>query len=633
MSVTWAARLGLALGFVLALQALWTSSQGMFDPAFHRVAVFGLCALCVVARRPLAARAGAGRPGLAALCWLIDAAVLGAILLGLERFMASADQLENMLVDFSPFDQWSALLALIAIMELTRREFGWGLAGVGGLMLAYCLWGDALPGIMGHAGFTLDQIAQGAWYGYQGVFGMPVGIVIELLFIYIVFGMVLEATGAGPTLIRIAVRATGRVAGGPAHAAIVASALFGSISGSVTANVAGTGTFTIPMMKQKGFRPEFAGAVEAAASTAGQFIPPVMGAVAFMLAQLTGTPYLWVCAAAVVPALAYLAALFTAVWLEARRDGIGTTDPAELPRLTRQDALLSLMFLIPIATVIGVMLMGRSPAMAGFWATVAAILTGFLNPELRREPMRLVAALAKGGIGGARIMIAVGAIGVVVAGMNLTGLGLNFAQAVGALGSTNLMLSLGITALACLALGMGMPTLPAYLIIVLVMGPALGAMGAPRIAVHMFVLYFAVLSAITPPVALAAFAAAPIAEANPMKVGVAAMRLTIIGFIVPFLFVLNPSLLLIVDFDAGDFAMGIARIAAVIWALSAALAGQGLSRLSPGWRGLYAAAAALSLLKGTGLDFAGFALVAALLATETMRVRGAAARARARARA
>ncbi|MEC9434441.1 MAG: TRAP transporter fused permease subunit [Pseudomonadota bacterium] len=620
MSVAWAARIGLALGVVLAIQAIWTASQGMFDPALHRTVVFGLCALCVVARRPLAARAE-GRPGLAALFWAVDAALVGAILLGLERFMASADQMENMLVDFSPFDQWAALLALIACMELTRREFGWGLAGVGGLVLAYCLWGEALPGLLGHAGFTLDQIAQGMWFGYQGVFGMPVGVVIELLFIYIVFGMVLEATGAGPTLIRIAVRATGRVAGGPAHAAIVASALFGSISGSVTANVAGTGTFTIPMMKQKGFRPEFAGAVEAAASTAGQFIPPVMGAVAFMLAQLTGTPYLWVCAAAIVPALAYLVALFTAVWLEARRDGIGTTEAAELPRLTRRDAVLSLMFLVPIATVIGVMLMGRSPAMAGFWATVAAIATGFLNPELRADPMRLVRALARGGIGGARIMIAVGAIGVVVAGMNLTGLGLNFAQAVGALGSSNLVLSLAITALACLALGMGMPTLPAYLIIVLVMGPALGAMGAPRIAVHMFVLYFAVLSAITPPVALAAFAAAPIAEANPMKVGLVAMRLTVIGFIVPFLFVLNPSLLLIEGFDAGDFAMGIARIVAVLWGLSVALAGFGLGRLTPGWRAAYAAGAVLALLKGTGADFAGFALVAALLAAEALRTR------------
>ena len=627
MSISWAARIGLALGFVLALQALWTSYFGMFDPAWHRTVVFGVCILAAVLLNPLSRRVGASSAGARALCWAVDAALVGVVLLALQRFIATSDAMENMLVDYSRTDQWIALLALFACIELTRREFGLGLALVSGGVLVYCLGGEMLPGLFRHAGFTLDQIVQGTWYGYTGVFGMPVAVVIELLFIYIVFGMVLEATGAGPALIRIAVRATGRVPGGPAHAAIVASTLFGCMSGSVTANVAGTGTFTIPMMKQKGFRPEFAGAVEAAASTAGQVIPPVMGAVAFMLAQLTATPYILVCAAALVPALAYLAALFLAVYLEARRTGVGAAEISELPRLNRRDAIESLMFVVPIATVIVVLLMGRSPAMAGFWATVSAIVMGLLNPELRRDPMRLVRSLAQGGAAGARIMIAVGAIGIVVAGMNLTGLGLAFAQTVGALGSENLFLSLLLTAVACLALGMGMPTLPAYLIIVLVMGPALRAMGAPLIAVHMFVLYYAVLSAITPPVALAAFAAAPIANANPMRVGVVAMRLTVAGFIVPFLFVLNPSLLLIVDFDGGDFAIGVLRIVCVVWALSAALAGHGLARLALPMRGAYVVAAALALMKGTGVDWLGFAAVAGLLAFELLRGRRALVRA------
>ena len=621
MTVAWAARIGLALGFALAIQALWTSYMGTFDPAWHRTVVFGVCIAATVLRKPLATRVASPSGTIRALCWAVDFVLLAVILLALERFIATSAAMENMLIDYSVADQWIALLALVAVVELTRREFGFGLALVSGFVLAFCLWGDLLPGMLRHAGFTLDQIVQGTWYGYTGVFGMPVAVVIELLFIYIVFGMVLEATGAGPALIRIAVRVTGRVPGGPAHAAIVASTLFGSMSGSVTANVAGTGTFTIPMMKDKGFRPEFAGAVEAAASTAGQFIPPVMGAVAFMLAQLTATPYILVCAAALVPAVAYLVALFTAVYLEAKRTGVGSTAPEDLPRLNRTDAIQSLMFVVPIVTVIAVLLMGRSPAMAGFWATVAAIALGFINPELRRDPKRLLVAFSRGGIAGARIMIAVGAIGIVVAGMNLTGLGLAFAQTVGSLGSENLMLSLLLTALACLALGMGMPTLPAYLIIVLVMGPALRQMGAPMIAVHMFVLYYAVLSAITPPVALAAFAAAPIADANPMKVGVVAMRLTVVGFIVPFLFVLNPSLLLIEDFVATDFAIGILRIACVIWALSAAFAGYGARLLSPAFRALYALAAVMALLKGTGIDYAGFVLVILVIGAELMRGR------------
>ncbi len=621
MALMLSRRVGLALGVLLALQAIYTAYYGMFDPGLHRPLAFAACILAAMAVKPLAARLTNPTPMKLALCWTIDIVLLGIIFAAIQRFVSSADAMENMLISYSTADQWLGLLALFACVELTRREFGLGLTVVAGGVLAYILWGESMPGMFRHAGFTLDQIVQGTWYGYAGVFGMPVSVVIELLFIYIVFGMVLEATGAGHALIRIAVRLTGRISGGPAHASIVASTLFGSMSGSVTANVAGTGTFTIPMMKQKGFRPEFAGAVEAAASTAGQFIPPVMGAVAFMLAQLTSTPYLLVCVAALIPAAAYITALVLAVWLEARRTGIGATTPQEMPVLNRRDAVESLMFVIPILTVIGILLMGRSPAMAGFGATISALALGFLNPEIRRNPWRLVEALAKGGVSGARIMIAVGAIGIVVAGMNLTGLGLSFAQTVGSLGAENLFLSLVLTALACLVLGMGMPTLPAYLIIVLVMGPALSSMGAPRIAVHMFVLYYAVLSAITPPVALAAFAAAPIADANPMKIGVVALRLTIVGFIVPFLFVLNPSLLLIQDFEMTDFVIGMLRIVCITWALSAALAGFGLSRLQPLMRGAYILGAALCLARSTGIDAIGFGLVAAIFVLETVRLR------------
>lgn len=621
MAEIWARRVALALGFALAIQALWTAFQGTFDPAYHRTLVFGLCALAVVLHRPLATQIKGASSPLRAAAWAVDAAVIAAIALGLERFMSGQANFANMLMDVPRPDQWIALAALVAVLELTRREFGMGLTAVAGAVLLYCLGGETLPGVFQHAGFSLAQVVEGMWYGYQGVFGLPVAVVIELLFVYIVFGMVLEATGAGPALIKLAVRATGRVPGGSAHAAIMASALFGSMSGSVTANVAGTGTFTIPMMKDKGFRPEFAGAVESAASTAGQFIPPVMGAVAFMLAQLTGTNYLLVCAAALVPAAIYLGALFTAVYLEAKRMGIAGDDPRALPPLTRDDLRRSLMFAVPVATVIGVMLLGRSPAMAGFWATVAAIVLGFaLNPELRARPTALAAALARGGLSGAKIMVAVGAIGIVVAGFNLTGLGLSFSQTVGALGADNLLASLLLTALACLILGMGMPTLPAYLIIVLVMGPALTALGVPRLAAHMFVLYFAVLSAITPPVALAAFAAAPIAQANPMKIAVVSVRLTLIGFIVPFAFIYNPSLLLVIGFEPLDFALGLTRLIAMVWVLSVGFAGCGIGgRIAAPQRALHFAAAGLLLFKGTGLDLAGLALAGALVALQMRR--------------
>ncbi len=620
MITDWARRAALALGVALAFQALSTAWHGMYDPAWHRTLVFAACALAVVLHDPLAARlrlSGAA----AALAALVDLAIVAIIALGIQRFLAAQDNLANMLADFSREDQFIALGALIATLELTRREFGLGLALVAAAALAYCLWGEALPGVLQHAGFSLSQIVEGMWYGFQGVFGLPASVVIELLFIYIVFGMILEATGAGAALIKIAVRVTGRVPGGAAHAAILASALFGTMSGSVTANVAGTGTFTIPMMKKKGFSPEFAGAVEAAASTAGQFIPPVMGAVAFMLAQLTGTNYLLVCAAALVPAAIYMIALFTSVYLEAKRLGIKADDPRDLPKLTRADLYASLMFAVPVATVMAVMISGRSPALAGFWASAAAILLGFLfNPELRARPFMLIESLARGGMAGAKIMVAVGAIGVVVAAFNLTGLGLSFSQSIGGLGSESLLLSLILTAAACLVLGMGMPTLPAYLIIVLVMGPALQALGVSRLAAHMFVLYFAVLSAITPPVALAAFAAAPIAGANPMRIAMSSLRLTLVGFIVPFIFIYNPSLLLVVDFSAGDFAVGLARMLGLVWALGAGFAGYGIGGpLTPAMRAAYLGAAAILLFRNTGADLAGLALLAALAAVQVRR--------------
>lgn len=599
--------IGLFLGFL----AIWTAWQGTFDPALHRPIVFGLCALVVVLHQPLASRIESASPFYLAAAWVLDAAIIGAIVLGVSRFIAAQDNLANMLVEFSVTDQWIGLVALVATIELTRREFGLGLAAVAAVILVYCLGGESLPGIFQHAGFSLSQVIEGMWYGFQGVFGLPSSVVIELLFIYIVFGFILEATGAGESLIRIAFRLTGRVPGGSAHAATFASALFGSISGSVTANVAGTGTFTIPMMKKNGFRPEFAGAVEAAASTAGQFIPPVMGAVAFMLAQLTGVSYLLVCAAALVPAFAYLGALFLSIYLEARRQGLRGSDPQDIPRLTADDLRRSLMFAVPVLSVIAVMLMGRSPAQAGFWATMTAIGVGLaLNKDLRRDPVRLLKALAKGGISGAKIMMAVGAIGIVVAGFNLTGLGLSFSQAIGSLGSENLVLSLLLTAVACLTLGMGMPTLPAYLIIVLVMGPALGALGLSKLAAHMFVLYFAALSAITPPVALAAFAAAPIAGANPMRIAVVSLRLTLIGFIVPFLFAYNPSLLLVIDFEVGEFALGLAQILAVIWGLSSSLAGFGIGgRMTWPMRVLHFVGAALAAISVPAITFAGIGLL------------------------
>lgn len=607
-------QMGLAIGVVLAAISIYTSLFGIFDPSYQRPLTFAACILVVVFVKPLVVMYPVRHPALKVLLWLVDVVLVGVICLAVQRFVGSATSMENMLVDYSRMDQFIALTAVLAVIELTRREFGMGLSVFSALTLLYCLFGDLLPASIQHAGFTLDQVMRGMWYGFSGVFGAPVAVMIELLFIYIVFGVMLEATGAGPALVRMSIRLTGRLPGGPAHAAIFASMLFGTMSGSVTANVVGTGAFTIPMIKRRGFSPAFAGAVEAAASTGGQVIPPVMGAAAFMMAQLTGTPYLLICVAALLPALFYVLALFAAVYYEARRLGIKATPTEELPVLTRDDWVRSMMFVAPVLAVILVLAAGRSPAMAGVWATLAAMLFGFLNPEVRRHPQKLIGALARGGVAGSRIMVAVGAIGIVIAGMDLTGLGLNFAQAVAAIGEHSLLISLILTAAGCLVLGMGMPTLPAYLIIVLVLGPALTSFNLSILAVHMFVFYFGVLSAITPPVALAAFAAAPLADANPMRVAAVAVRLALIGFLVPFMFIYNPSLLLIVDgFNMPDLVWGVIQMMLVIWALTSSLSGYGAAPLGPLARCLRLVVGVLLMMRGMSMELIGLALAVLIL--------------------
>ena len=278
-------QVGLAIGLLLAGVTIYTSLFGIFDPAYQRPLTFAACILAAVCVKPMVVKYPGRGPALSSLFWVLDIVLVGLVLLGIQRFVASADGMQNMLIDYSRTDQFIALGALVALIELTRREFGLGLSLFAAITLGYCLFGQSLPWGLDHAGFSLDQVMQGMWYGFTGVFGQPVAVMIELLFIYIIFGVLLEATGAGQALVRMAIRVTGRLPGGPAHAAILASMLFGTMSGSVAANVAGTGAFTIPMIKRRGFSPAFAGAVEAAASTGGQVIPPVMGAAAFLMTK------------------------------------------------------------------------------------------------------------------------------------------------------------------------------------------------------------------------------------------------------------------------------------------------------------------------------------------------------------
>lgn len=557
-------------GFALAAIALYAAGIASIEEYWHRSGVLWLAGVTVVLIQPLAA----GRRGLlrgAAI--LADIALVAGFTAAIYWFLHLSAALWSGLYLLSSTDVTLATIGLVALLEMTRRAFGLPLALLAGFAIVYALFGQSLPGILRHAGYSPQAVAQTVWYSLSGVFGVAASVMVTLVFVYIVFGAVLEGTGAGNQMLRVATRATGGLAGGPAHAAVGASALFGTISGSVTANVVGTGVFTMSMMKRRGFAPGFAGGVEAAASSAGQFLPPVMGAAAFLMSELVGISYLTIALAALLPALLFFGGLFAAVALEARKLGMKPQPAAERERLTRSDLVRSLLFVLPIGTVVAVLVAGRSPAMAGFIAILIGILAGFaLNPEMRAQPWRILVALSRGGVAGARIMVAVGAIGILIGVLNLTGLGMRLSQLIVSAGGGLLLPSLLATMLASLVLGMGLPTLPAYLIIVILVGPVLQALGAPLLAAHLFVMYFGVFSALTPPVALAAFAAAPIVQADPLDISLKALRLSLPGFIIPYVFVTQPELLIVFAESWHEVAWVVLRLAVAIWMIATGLA-------------------------------------------------------------
>ncbi|MFC3676538.1 TRAP transporter permease [Ferrovibrio xuzhouensis] len=592
------------LGLIISFAAFYSSGVGVFDETISRVGTLGVAMALGLLAFPLP-----GRIGRAVDILLL---ILGVVIFW--RYFQIGEALEEGLYDFTTSDLWLGGMALLLLLDLTRRIFGWPLVIVCGLTLVYGLYGHHLPWIFRHAGFPYYETLRTVWYSFDGVFGGPVAVVTSLILIFVVFGVVLEGIGAGPVLLKMAFSVTAKLRGGPAHAAIVASALFGTMSGSVAGNVVGTGVFTMPMIKKRGFSAKFAGAVEAAASSGGQFTPPVMGAVAFIMADVTGIPYLTICIAAAIPALFYYASLFASVAVNASRLGIQPIPDSERQAMTRQDWVLSLTFVLPLLVIIGLLIAGRSPAVAGFWATIAAAVLGFiLNPDLRREPQRLLAALAQAGRAGATILVAVGAVGMIIGVMNMTGLGIRFANVILGLSGQSLFLALLLTMAGCLVLGMGMPTVPAYLIIVLTMGPAIQGLGVPTLVAHLFVVYFGVLSSITPPVALAAFAAAPICGASPMATAVESVKVAIIGFIIPFVFVYNPSLTLMVDFEWGEFLWACLRLVLAIWVLASGLGGYDRARLDLPSRAVRIVSGVAMLMPGGLIEFAAFAAALVML--------------------
>jgi TRAP transporter 4TM/12TM fusion protein len=509
-------------------------------------------------------------------------------------------------------------VAIALIGYLTFRSLGIPMLGVLVLAAAYLL----LPDNLGGAGIGWSRAAENLWFSTDGVFGRPVEVIGRIVLIFVVFGAVLQQSGAGEVLLKIALAVTGRFSGGPAHAAVVASALFGSLSGTAVANVVSTGIFTIPIIKKIGFKPSFAGGVEAAASTGGQIMPPVMGVVAFLMADITGIPYLKIILAALIPAIMYYASLFVVVSIEAKRLEIKAIPKSERVKLTRNDCLKSIALVIPLSVIVAVLMTGRTAQNAGFYALISAFALCLAFFPGFRNPRKWWQALVDAGKTCAILMVIVSAIGFVIGVLNMTGVGLMFSEAVLSVASSNLWLALIFVMLACLVMGMGVPTGAAYLMIAIVLGPVLQRLGLSLVAAHLFVVYFGVLSVVTPPVALCAFAAAPIAGSKPMETGFVASRLSVAGFIIPYLFVFHPDLLLIAEgFSLKGLIWVLFIFAVATWGIATGLGGWERIKL-PFWqRAIRLFSAVLLIVPGIPSAVAGGVLLAGCLALNERAIR------------
>ena len=479
-------------------------------------------------------------------------------------------------------------VAVLLVLELARRATGWGLVAVCVLAVLYALAGPNLPGFLAHRGYGPVRLVEHIYLSTEGIWGVPLGVSADFVYLFVLFGAVLEIAGGGAPLIALANRVAGRTRGGPAKTAAVASAFMGSLSGSAVANVVTTGTFTIPLMKRAGFKPFFAAAIEAAASTGGQLMPPVMGAGAFILATWTNIPYLEVAVAAIIPALLYYAALLAAIHFRAVRMGIEpSTEGMNEPVLGR------LHLLLPLAIIVVLLAIGRSPMRAAFWGVASALLMAAALPTTRPSWGQMRELIERAGQGAVQVAAACAAAGIVVGVASLTGIGLRMSELIITLSQGNLLGALLLTALGSIVLGMGLPTTAAYVVLAALGAPALVQLGVPLLSAHLFIFYFGCISNVTPPVSLAAFAAAGIAGSSPMRTSVAASALAGAGFIVPFMFVYGPELLLVGSVPGIALAVVTATIGVV--ALAAAAVGHARRRLVV-WERLVALAGALTLV-------------------------------------
>jgi TRAP transporter 4TM/12TM fusion protein len=526
------------LAIAMSCFHLYTAGFGVLEAFKQRAIHLGFVLALIYLLYPAGARSPKHRPS------VVDFLLAAASVFGAVYVVASIDTIALRAGVLYTRDYAVALMTLLLILEAARRCVGRELPILAVLFVLYALFGRYIPGIFGHAGFRWQRVVEHLFFTNEGVFGVPLGVSATYIFLFVLFSAFLNETGLSKMFTDLSLAATGSSPGGPAKMSILASSMFGTISGSAVANVTATGTFTIPLMRRIGFSPHFAAAVEATASTGGQIMPPIMGAAAFIMAEFIGVAYLRIAVAAIIPALLYYLALWSTVHFRAVRLGMRGISRSDLPSM--KSALANRWhLLLPLVALIYFLAVGLTPVYAAFRAIIVLILVSFLNKDTRITPVKFIRILEAGAKQALGVGIACAVVGFITGVIALSSVGLVFAENVVGLAGGSLVFTLVLTMVACVILGMGLPTSAAYIVASVIAVPALYRLGVVPMAAHLFVLYFAALSSVTPPVALAAYAGASLAGANPMKVGWTALRLSIAGFIIPFFFVLSPEMLLV----------------------------------------------------------------------------------------
>ena len=554
-----------ALAISFSVFQLYTAIFGVLDAQLQRAVHLGFGLALVYLLYPMRESwAKRGLHPIDAILAFLGAAAPAYILIEYQQLVLRSGLT-------TPIDFAVGLIGVLLVIEATRRVVGVPMLIVVALFLIYAFAGPYMPGLIAHRGLTPQQLVGHLFYTTEGIFGIPLGVSSTFIFLFILFGAYLESTGLGKFFIDLANAIAGWASGGPAKVAVLSSGLMGTVSGSSVANVAGTGSFTIPMMKKLGYDREFAGAVEAAASTGGQLMPPVMGAAAFLMAEFVGIPYIEIVKAAVIPAVLYFSGVWLGVHFEARRKNLKGIPRDELPKvwdIFKERGHLA----IPLVVIVYLLVSGYTPMRAALFAIILSIAASFLRASTRMKPIEIIRGLEKGAKAVLGVLVACASAGIIIGVVTKTGAGLKLASALISFAGGMMLPTMFFTMITALLLGMGVPTTANYVITSTIAAPALVQMHIPVLAAHMFVFYFGIIADVTPPVALAAYAGSAIAGGNPLKTGVNASKLAIAAFIIPYIFVTSPVLLMI---DATPLNLLYSLVTAIIGmvALSSSLIG------------------------------------------------------------